>query len=113
MLLVGSLEASEHFGAFLLFRNVHPALSIHTSVSIHTFRVPAQLRAILLRNTKTLSCDGVLFPLQLTQEPPGECLVRASSTMLTCLVKVVRAPGTGDLTQRSELSAVYSNISLA
>ena len=57
MLLVGGLEASERFSAFLLSRNVHPALSIHTSVSsvsIHTFHVPAQLMAILVRNTKLL-----------------------------------------------------------
>lgn len=54
MLLVGGLEASEHFGAFLLSRNVHPALSIHNSVSIHTFHAPAQLMAILVRNAKSL-----------------------------------------------------------
>lgn len=54
MLLVGDLEASEHSGAFLISRNVHPALSIHSSVSIHAFHAPGQLMAVLVRNIKPL-----------------------------------------------------------
>lgn len=52
-LLVGGLEASEHFGAFLLLRNVHPALSIHSSMSIHTLHAPGLLMGVLVRNPKS------------------------------------------------------------
>lgn len=53
MLLVGGLEESECFSAFLLSRNVHPALNIPTSVSIYTFHVPAQLTVILAGQCQT------------------------------------------------------------
>lgn len=56
---------------------------------------------------------NVLFPLKLTEEVPGEGLVKASSPRLRCVVNAARETDRGDLAQRSELPAVYCDISLS